>query len=801
MDGFQQRLNMLRSYIKIAFRNIVKSKGYSTLNILGLAMGMAVALLIGLWVFNEYSYNKFLPESDRLYQVRRNYYGNGDTANFIGASLKLADALRKEIPDLSNVAETDFFGSHGLQAGDKKLYIKGGQTNLNFLNMFSFSMLRGNSATALKDPYSIVLTESTAKALFGKEDAMNEMVRFDNKHDLKVTGILKDIPSNSSFQFNYLVPFSYYEATDDMTSVARNRNFEWNGYQVFVQLKPGASFQTVSAKIRNIEKVDKDNIMSVKTDVLLQPMNHWHLYDKYENGHEAGGFIDYVRMFSIIGILVLLIACINFVNLTTARSEKRAKEVGVRKAIGSKRRDLVYQFLTESLLLSFIAFSVSIFMVILLLPAFNLLTNGHLVIPFDNGIFWLIVISAVFITGLASGSRPAFYLSSFNPVKVLKGTIQSGKMATLPRKIMVVIQFSCSIALIVGTVIIYMQIQYAKNRPKGYELNRLMMTEVSWDQRAGSGYEALKNEILQKGIVDRVTTASTYATWTGSHRTVDDWPGKKPDEIINMGRITVSDDYFSTLGMEFKEGRPFNNPADTLSVIVNEAGTKLMRLKNPMNQVINYLDSKLRIVGVVKDALTISPFAPADPTIFLYDPHPQAVIMYHVSNGFKTGDAIAALGPIFTKYNPAYPYLYEFADQSYAAKFNIELLIGKLAGLFATLAIFISCLGLFGLAAYIAELRTKEIGIRKVLGATVGQLWILLSKEFVVLVLISSIIATPFSYYFLQGWLQNYSYHIVVGAGVFIWSSFLALVITLITISFQSIKAALANPVTSLRSE
>jgi ABC-type antimicrobial peptide transport system permease subunit len=328
-----------------------------------------------------------------------------------------------------------------------------------------------------------------------------------------------------------------------------------------------------------------------------------------------------------------------------------------------------------------------------------------------------------------------------------------------------------------------------------------MMTELSLNEDMNHGYTALKNEILQKGIADHVTSASTDATGSGGHRTVDDWPGKKPDEIINMGRIDVSDDYFSTLGMTFREGRPFNNPADTTNVIVNEAGAKLMRLGNPINQTITYLDGKFKIVGVVRDALTISPFAPADPTLFFYNQHPHRVIMYRLSNGIKTSDAIAALGPIFTKYNPSYPYIYDFADQSYAAKFNMEMLIGKLAGLFATLAIFISCLGLFGLAAYIAELRTKEIGIRKVLGATVGELWLLLSKDFVMLVLISSVIATPVSFYFLQRWLQNYSYHITISAGVFIWSALLSLIITLITISFQSIKVAVANPVTSLRSE
>jgi putative ABC transport system permease protein len=504
-------------------------------------------------------------------------------------------------------------------------------------------------------------------------------------------------------------------------------------------------------------------------------------------------------MFSIIGILVLLIACINFVNLTTARSEKRAREVGVRKTIGSQKKDLVFQFLTESVLLTFIAFIFSLLFVQLALPAFNTLTASKIYIPFSDSLFWLIMMICVLITTLAAGSRPAFYLSSFYPVKVLKGTIHAGKTATLTRKILVVLQFSCSIALIISTFIVYQQIQYAKNRSAGFNMNRLMMTDMNED--LGHNYTAIKNELIQKGIAETVTSATSSATSTGGHRDVEDWPGKRPGETVDMGRIDVSENYFKTLGMTIREGRDFNSSADTMSAIFNEAAIKLMRLKDPLNQTITYLDTRLRIVGIVKDALTVSPFAPADPTIFLYDPNPHGVMMYRLSSGKKTPDAIAQLTAIFGKYNAAYPFTYTFADESYAAKFNLEVLIGKLAGLFAGLAIFISCLGLFGLAAYIAEQRTKEIGIRKVLGASVSQVWLLLSKEFIVLVLISCVIASPIAFYFLRDWLQKYPYRISIGASVFLWAALTALAITLVTISFQAIKAALANPVNSLHSE
>jgi ABC-type antimicrobial peptide transport system permease subunit len=790
---------MLRNYFKTAWRNIFRSKGYSALNIFGLATGMAVALLIGLWVHKEYSYDKFLADYQRVYQVGRNYYGNGDTVNYNGSSLKLADALRNQIPELEYVAETDYMGSHGLAVGDKKFYMKGGQIARDFLKIFQYPLLDGNPADVLKDPYSIVLTESTAKALFGDKNPMYKRVRFDNKNNLTVTGILKDVPANSTFQFNFLVPFSYYEENNDFVKNARHQNFEWNGFQTFVKLKPGVSFAQVSAKIRDIEKVDKDNIMSSQTNVILRPLENWHLMGRYENGKELAGFGEYVHLFSIIGVLVLIIACINFVNLATARSAKRAREVGVRKAIGSRKKDLVFQFLTESLLLTSIAGLFALLFVQLALPAFNTLTASKIIIPFISPAFWLILSGCVFFIALAAGSRPAFYLSSFNPVKVLKGTIQTGKIATLPRKVLVTLQFSCSVALIISTFTIYQQIQYGKDRPAGFNMDRLMMTDMNED--LGRNYSVIKNEMLKKGIAESVTMASTPITWTGGHRDVTAWPGKKSGETVDMGAIYVSEDYFKTVGMKINEGRAFTGSTDTLNVICNEAAIKLMRLKDPVGQSITYIDKPLKIVGIVKDALTVSPFAPADPTIFLYDPGPGNVLMYRLPPGIKTPDAIDQLSALFNKFNPAYPYTYQFADQSYASKFDLKVLIGKLAGLFAGLAIFISCLGLFGLAAYMAEQRTKEVGIRKVLGASLPQVWFLLSKDFIILVLISIVIASPLALYFLQGWLQKYSYRISIGAGVFVWAALTAIVITLITISFQAIKAALINPTQSLRSE
>ncbi len=790
---------MFKNYFKTAWRSLLKNKAYSSLNILGLATGMGVVLIIGLWVYYQYSYDKFLPSYKQVYQVRRNFYGNGDTMNYGGTSLKLATILRSQIPEIQYVAETDGFGMHNLMVSDKKFYINGGQVGSDFLKMFQYDLLEGNANAVLKNPYSIVLTESTAKALFGKEDPLNKVVRFDNKHDLKVSGILKDIPSNSTLQFSYLLPFNYLESTDSWVKLARTKGFGWTNFMTFVKLKPGISYAQVAPKIKDLEKTETDNFMSMATNIILDPVANWHLYENFDKGKLVSGFIEYVNIFTIIGILVLLIACINFINLTTARSEKRAKEVGVRKVIGSNKNHLVFQFLTESILLTFIAFILSLLFVQLALPAFNTLTDASIKIPFSNYIFWLITLCSVLVTGLVAGSRPAFYLSSFEPVKVLKGKIHIGKAATLPRKVLVVLQFSCSIALIICTYIIYQQVQYAKDRPSGYDKNRLMITDMN--QGMGSNYTAIKNELLEKRIAETVTTASASVLTSGNHRDVEEWPGKRPGESVDMGWVRVSDDYFKTLGMSMKEGRDFNAASDTLNVIFNEAAVKLLRLQDPLNQTITWIDTKLKITGIVKNALMASPFEPAEPTIFFYDPHPQDVIMYRLSPGIKTQAAITKLTSIFNKYDTAYPYTYTFADNGYAAKFKLEELIGKLAGLFAALAIFISCLGLFGLSAYVAESRIKEIGVRKVLGATIFNITKLLSLDFIKLVVVSIIVAAPLAYYAMNKWLQDYTYRININWGIFLVAGLLAVFIALLTVSFQAIKAAIANPINSLRTE
>ncbi len=790
---------MLSNYLLIAWRTLLRYKGYSLINIGGLSVGLAVALLIGLWVHHEYSYDAFLPDGGQLYQVRRNFNNNGDTLNFTSSSLKLADALRNQVPEIESVAEASHFHNTGVRIGDKKFFIRGAHVGGDFLKMFRYPLRQGNAQNVLQDPYSIVLTESTAKAFFGDENPVGKTVRFDNKSDLRVSGILRDLPSNSSLQFSFLVPFSHLEAVNPYVKMARSDNFAQNAYNVFVKLKPGVSYGQVAAKIGPIQHTETDNSNAMNSWVILQPLRNWHLYSNYVNGHETAGLLTYVRLFTLIGVLVVLIASINFVNLTTARSAQRAREVGIRKSIGSRRGQLIAQFLTESFLMTGAAFALALLLVWGLLPAFNALLGIPLVVPYGSGTFWLVLLAGVSVTALLAGSPPALYLSSFEPVKVLKGAVRTGPAAAWPRKLLVITQFTCSIGLIMGAVVIYRQIEHARSRPTGYDLNRLLVTPMN-DELAGN-YAILKDELLRNSIAESVTQSSSPATEIWWHGGLSRWPGRQGDENAEMGFIRAGRDYFQTLGMPLAAGRNFRHEHDTSSAILNEAAVKLLRLKSPLGQQVTWNGTDYTIVGVTKDALMQNPFGSAEPTMFTCTPEPQSMMLYRLSPRISTQEALSRLTALFNRYNPAYPYDYAFADERYAAKFNLEVLIGKLSGIFAGLAIFISSLGLFGLAAYMAEQRTKEIGVRKVLGASVMSIWGLLSKDFVGLVLIAFVIATPTAWYFLENWLAGYNYRTDLAWWVFAAVGIGAVGITLLTVSYQSIKAALRNPVQSLRSE
>jgi putative ABC transport system permease protein len=815
---------MIKNYFKTAWRNLVRNKVYSVLNIFGLSVGMTVALLIGLWVHYQYSYDRWLPGYQRSYQVWMRMSGSGGGWSQPATALPMGAAIRREVPGVEYVARADWFGSRSLISGDKKLYLRGAMAEEDFLKIFPFPMAQGNGKGALTDPGSIVLTQSTAKSLFGKADPVGKTVRVDNSYSAIVSGVLNDLPGNSTLQFDFIVPLSHsLQAEAGLRKELGNwRNNSW---QTFVSLRPGVSYAQVEPLLsRLLKDHDPEDYKIYKFRAFLHPLKDWHLYSDFREGGQAGGFIDYVRMFSVIGALVLLIACINFMNLSTARSERRSREVGIRKAIGSQRRDLIIQFLCESFAITFLAFLFCLLISALALPAFNTLAGTGITIPWSSWVFWVIMAGYIVLTGLLAGSRPAFYLSSFHPVKVLKGVVRTDRTAVLSRKALVVLQFSCSVALIISTIIIYQQIQHTKDRPLGYDPGRLLMTDASSD--LNKNYSALKQELLASGVVTDVTRSSSPVTDIWSYQRIDNWQGKQPGESLDLATVAVSDaDYFKTMKMRLIKGTSWtgNPAADSLmgasvgaastrsslpvpfagSVILNEAAVERMRFKEPISQVITWHDvpQRVRVVGVVGNSLMASPFMAPVPTIFIYDPGWANSVAYRLAPGIGTQAAITRLTGIFNKYNPAYPYIYKFAETSYASKFTLENLIGNLSGLFAGLAIFISCLGLFGLAAYMAEQRTKEIGIRKVLGASVLQVWLLLSRDFIALVLVSCIIASPVAFYFLHNWLLKYEYRITIGPLVFVAAAFAAVLITVITVSFRAIRAALANPTNSLHSE
>ncbi|MFD1145215.1 ABC transporter permease [Larkinella insperata] len=792
---------MFQNYLKIAWRSLRKNRGFSFINILGLAVGMAVATLIGLWVWDELTFDRFYENEANLYRIMQNRTANGATTTQANAALPLRDVLRTEMPEIKRVVESlpsRMQSETALQVGERKVLRKAQNVGEEFLAMFRLPMRSGDWKSALRDPNSVVLTEETARALFDEADPVGKTVRLDNQFDLKVSGVLKKLPANTAWDFDFLVPFRHLELNLPWVQTART---DWNNNLIdyLVELHPNASRAAVDAKLKGIIK--RHNPESI-FEAFLHPVAQWHLYGEFQNGHNTGGFIRYVRLFGFVGLAVLLIACINFMNLATARSEKRAREVGVRKSVGSFRSQLIGQFLSESLLVAGLAFGLSLVLVLLLLPVFNGITQKQLTFPWSKPGFWLLALSFTFITGLLAGSYPAFYLSGFNAVRVLKGRVHAGRTVNWPRKVLVVVQFTACIAFIISAILVYQQIQYAKNRPMGYDSDRLLTVSLNADLQRN--YEAVRNALLGSGAVESVTKASSPATTISSDTRVD-WSGKAPDEIMRLNLISASPEYLATMGIKLKRGRNFSpTGADSLSVILNEAAVRAMRLKEPLNQEMSLVwdpGRKLRVVGVVENSIIDSPYLPVHPLMLLTGLPYEEYLIFRLTAHVGTAEALSRIEPIFQKFNPAYPFDYQFVNDEYSRKFGQEELLGKLAGVFAMLAVFIACLGLFGLAASLAEQRTKEIGIRKVLGASVVSLWSLLSREFVGLVVVACVLASPLAAYFLNDWLQQFDYRISLHWWVFALAGGLAVVIALLTVSFQSIRAALLNPVTSLRSE
>ncbi|QRR01888.1 ABC transporter permease [Dyadobacter sandarakinus] len=792
---------MIRNYLKIALRNLLKSKVYSFINIVGLAVGIAVAMLIGLWVWDEVSYNRYHKNYNHLVQAWISQTFNGQTGTGTAVSIPaVTEMATKYGADFKHTSLASWNYGHLLTNGEKKINKSGMYAQQGFPEMLSLKMIRGDYATALTNPGSIVIAESVARALFGNEDPLNKPLKLDIKRDVKVTGVYEDIPFNSNFnELMLILPWADYLSAENWVKEAQT---QWgnHSFQFFAQVADHADVEKVSLKIRDVEmphafsKTDKPQYM-------LHPMSRWHLYSDFKNGKNVGGAIQFVWLFTIIGIFVLLLACINFMNLSTARSEKRAKEVGIRKSIGSLRSQLVFQFLSESFLVVCFALLLALIIVLLTLPAFNELAGKKVHFPYNYPQFWLALVVFALFTGLISGSYPAFYLSSFNPLAVLKGTFKVGKWSAVPRKVMVVMQFTVSITLIIGTIIVFQQIQHAKNRPVGYDRQGLLQINIS--PNMFGKYYPLRDDLLKTGVVYEMSESSSPTTGIYSNQIGFEWEGMEPGSLPLFGTIACTHDFGKTIGWKIVQGRDFSREfsTDTAGFILNESAVKLTGIKNIIGKTIRYNGSPRQVVGVIKDMVMQSPYEPAVPTIFLMNYEWANLINVKLMPGKPVDQALKKVEAIFRKHDPDSPFEFKFADEEYEAKFRAEERIGKLARVFAVLAVFISCLGLFGLAAYTAEQRTKEIGIRKALGASVAQMWAMLSKEFVYLVVLSCVIASPIALFFLNDWLNKYEYHIQLSWVVFAVSAILAVLITLLTVSFQAVKAALMNPVKSLRSE
>ncbi|HVU93860.1 MAG TPA: ABC transporter permease [Puia sp.] len=798
---------MFRNYLKTAWRSLFKNRLSSFINIGGLSIGMAVAMLIACWIYNEWSFDRQFGNFARIAQVWEMYPGkHGAQPNL---PEPVADELRAKFgSNFKQVFSSSKPLEHVFALGDKKLIKTGSFIQPAGLNVLALPMLRG-SHSGLNDPHSILLSSTLAETLFSGADPVGKILSMDDTVALKVTGVYQDFPYNSSFRdISFLAPWDLYVANDPETNYQQH-NWGDNNWYAYVQLADNTDFSTVSTKIKDVKRnndpwIDSTGKNRNTMELFLHPMSRWHLYSDFSDGYNASGRIKYVRLFALIGTLVLLLACINFMNLSTARSEKRAREVGIRKVVGSLRSQLIGQFFSESLLVTFFALAIALGLLQLSLHFFNQLADTKMSIPWQTPVWWGACIGFCLFTGLIAGSYPALYLSSFQSIKVLRGVFRVGRLAALPRKILVVVQFTVSIAMIIGTIIVFRQVQYAKDRPIGYDKNGLV-TIQQHTKNIQDHFEAFRTDLLHSGAVVEVagSVAPVMAAWNqNGGLTWSEHPQAGPnDPDFCMKGVTQS--FAKTVGLQFVNGRDFRtgpDGADAQTMILNEAALKATGWKDPLGKIIHWSNADFAVIGVVKNVVMESPYETPYPALYFMAPYTMPYVTMKIDPRTNAREAMRQVAPIYAKYNPAEPFEYKFVDEQYDAKFRDEVRVGKLAGFFTALAILISCLGLFGLASFVAEQRIREIGVRKILGASVFNLWKLLSRDFVLLTGLSILIAIPVAGGLLHQWLQGYAYRTTIPWSVFALAG-AALAITLLTVSFQAVRAALANPVKSLRSE
>lgn len=803
---------MLKNYFLIAWRNLVKTKGYSFINIGGLALGMSVALIIGLWVWDELSFNTYYKNYDRIAQVMK--AGTFQGRHYSGQSYlqyPMLNELRTSYgANFKHVVPRQGKYDAVLSLDDKKITKTGTNIGEEAPEMFTWKMIHGNWS-GLHDPKSMMISQSTSDALFGDADPVGKIVKVNNEEEITVSGVYEDFPMNTEqYGLQFVRPWESYVMRNPWVKDAGWQN---HFFQIYVEIQPNTTFEQVGANIKNLEFEATRNLdymkewMKFNAEVLVNPMDKWHLYSDYKEGTLQNGPIQLVWFVGSIGAFVLLLACINFMNLSTARSEKRAKEVGIRKTLGSVRRQLIAQFFAESYLVVGLAFIACLLIVFAALPFFNTLAQKNMSLPLDNFSFWSASIAFLFITGLLAGSYPALYLSSFNPLKVMKGGFRTSRLATVPRKALVVTQFTVSVMLIAFTGSIYHQLMFVKNRPVGYSKDGLMMIQKK-GKEFYEKFETLRAELKATGMVSEVAQAGGAITSVWSNNGGFSWKGYDPLSEEGFGSLTVSPNIGTTLGWKFIDGRDFSETiaSDSTAIIINKSAAAIMKLENPVGETVHWknmawnMDKDFHIVGVIEDMVMESPFAPVRPVIYL-NLGGNDWMYLRINPSVSSTDAVAKIEETFQKVLPDAPFDYKFVSQQYAAKFATEDNIGRLAVVFTALAIVISCLGLFGLASFVAEQRTKEIGIRKVLGASVQSLWQMLSFEFVALIIVACVIAMPIAYYLLYNGIKSYEYRTDIAWWIFAAAAGGALAITVLTVSYQAIKAAVANPVNSLRTE